>query len=146
MKTLLKKYLLKVIKEYALEAFTWENLKLARNRLYALIEAAIEQSETKMDDWAWSVVKGILNDENLKKIYDWILNNALNISPQTEMVYGIHYRRYEELARTLTLDTDGKTYAAPSLTALLNLLEIIMPLLLEWYRGKSGNENGAQNQ
>ena len=136
MKSLLKNLLLQILQEFAQRAFTMENLKIVRDRLLSALKEQVKSTETTIDDWAYSITERALADDNLQKIFDWVVRYAeafmnpavCKASPEMTL---------EALAKEIdfTTDTSCEVCAAPSLVKIIQMLEIIVPILYDWYKG-----------
>ena len=137
MKALLKNLLLQILQEFAQRAFTMENLKIVRDRLLAALKEQVESTETTIDDWAFNLVERALADDNLKRIFDWILRYA-EVLLNPEICRSNPEQTLETLAEEIEFTTDAacEVCAAPSLIQVIQVLKIIIPILIEWYKGK----------
>lgn len=133
MTELIKKLLIQALKDYAEKTFTFDNLKLVRDRFLTLLKEQVEESENKIDDWAFPLVEKIFADENLKKVFDYVKVYA-------EALFGnvctAQEKGYETLAKELDYTEAPEVCAMPDLKTVVAILEIIVPLLAEWFKKK----------
>lgn len=133
MTELIKKLLIQALKDYAEKTFTFDNLKLVRDRFLTLLKEQVEASENKLDDWAFPLVEKIFADENLKKVYDYVKVYA-------EALFGnvctAPEKGYETLAKELDYTEAPEVCAMPDLKTVVAILEIVVPLLAEWFKKK----------
>ena len=137
MKSLLKNVLLQIVQEFAQKAFTFENLQIVRDRLMAALKEKVEGTETTIDDWAFNLVGRALADDNLQRIFDWILCYA-NVLFNPAVCRTSPEQPLETLAKEIDFTTDAacEVCAAPALIQVIQVLEIIIPILVDWYKGK----------
>jgi len=133
MTELIKRLLIQALKDYADKTFTFDNLKLVRDRFLTLLKEQVEASENKIDDWAFPLVEKIFADENLKKVYDYVKTYA-------EALFGnvctAPEKGYETLAKELDYTEAPEVCAMPDLKTVVAILEIVVPLLVEWFKKK----------
>ena len=133
MTELIKRLLIQALKDYANKTFTFDNLKLVRDRFLSLLKEQVEASENKIDDWAFPLVEKIFADENLKKVFDYVkayaeaLFGNVCTAPETG---------YETLAKELDYTEAPEVCAMPDLKTVVAILEIVVPLLAEWFKKK----------
>ena len=133
MTELIKRLLIQALKDYADKTFTFDNLKLVRDRFLTLLKEQVEESENKIDDWAFPLVEKIFADENLKKVFDYVKVYA-------EALFGnvctAPEKGYETLAKELDYTEAPEVCAMPDLKTVVAILEIVVPLLVEWFKKK----------
>lgn len=133
MTELIKRLLIQALKDYAEKTFTFDNLKLVRDRFLTLLKEQVEASENKLDDWAFPLVEKIFADENLKKVFDYVKVYA-------EALFGnvctAPEKGYETLAKELDYTEAPEVCAMPDLKTVVAILEIVVPLLAEWFKKK----------
>ena len=137
MKTLLQKLLLQVVQEFAEKTFTFENLKLVRDRFLALLSEQVKGTETGIDDWAFSIVERMFADDNLQKMYDWIKKYAdamlgtavCKTSPENTLGALAHEFDF-------TYGESKEICATPSMLRVVQILEIVIPILYDWFKNK----------
>ena len=133
MTELIKRLLIQALKDYADKTFTFDNLKLVRDRFLTLLKEQVEASENKLDDWAFPLVEKIFADENLKKVFDYVKVYA-------EALFGnvctAPEKGYETLAKELDYTEAPEVCAMPDLKTVVAILEIVVPLLAEWFKKK----------
>lgn len=135
MTELIKRLLIQALKDYAEKTFTFDNLKLVRDRFLTLLKEQVEESENKIDDWAFPLVEKIFADENLKKVYDYVQKYAEAILNPT-ICKADSESSLETLAKELEYTEAPEVCAMPDLTSVVAILEIIVPLLVGWLRKK----------
>lgn len=128
----LKKILREILIEFVSMALTLENLKIARDMILERLYDAAENTDTQLDDWALVLVEKILSDENLAIVYKFIVDNV------TIAVDGTCCKAPAVDLKPLALaiadrEDGGNTCCAISLSALLQVLNILMPYLIDWY-------------
>ena len=133
MTELIKKLLIQALKDYAEKTFTFENLKLVRDRFLTLLDEQVKGTETTIDDWAYSIVEKMFDDTNLKKIYDWVVKYA-------EAMFGnvcaAPENGYEALAKEMEFTEAPEVCAMPDLKTVVAILEIVVPILIDWLKEK----------
>lgn len=130
MKELLKKYIMEAVKDALYQAATKENLKLILQFVLDKLSEAALQSENKIDDWVVSMISGWVTDENVDKIWEYLISSKVNVYGAQNSDLSLH-RLAEQLA------PDGKVYASPTLPQVLSLLQTIISILYEWFYGKA---------
>ena len=133
MTELIKKLLIQALKDYAEKTFTFENLKLVRDRFLTLLDEQVKGTETTIDDWAFPLVEKIFADENLKKVFDYVKVYA-------EALFGnvctAPEKGYETLAKELDYTEAPEVCAMPDLKTVVAILEIVVPILIDWLKEK----------
>ena len=133
MTELIKRLLIQALKDYAEKTFTFDNLKLVRDRFLTLLKEQVEDTENKIDDWAFPLVEKIFDDGNLKKVFDYVKVYA-------EALFGnvctAPEKGYETLAKELDYTEAPEVCAMPDLKTVVAILEIVVPLLSEWFKKK----------
>ena len=137
MKSLLQKLLLSAVQEFAQKTFTVENVQGARDRFLALLQEQVQTTETGVDDWAYTIVERMIADDNLKKMFDWTWKYAdamFNLS----ICKAAPEATLKDLADNLDFVSDGEqvTCAMPSMLQIIELLEIIIPILYDWWKSQ----------
>lgn len=137
MKTTLQKLLLKALSEYVEKAFTFDNLKLVRDRFLSLLSEQVKKTDTFIDDWACSMVERMLADDNLKRIFDWVKTYADDmLNPSICKVDPEHTLGALAKDFDFTEDSSSEVCAMPSLKSVIEILEIIIPILYDWFKKK----------
>lgn len=135
MKNLIKKIFEQVVNEFVSQTFTLDNVKLVRDAAVVKLREAAKNTENKIDDWAVEVLVRMLSDDNLTKIYDWIIDT---VKPLGENRCGFTPEQFDTLASSLNMTPDGcdNVCAAPSIAQIISLLEIVVPILIYWFKTK----------
>lgn len=131
MKALLEKILKKVIADYIDKAFTLENLKLIRNKTMELIWQKTKETDTQIDDWAAGIIERSLADDNLERIYSWLIAHIRAITATTCMVQPDFV---ESIANKLNMDNPACKCGNPAFGIVRQFLEVLLPLLIEWLK------------
>lgn len=140
MKKLFEKILIKVIAESVEKAFTLENLKIVRTLALERLYNLAETTNTQLDDWAVVLIERLFADDNLEKIYEWVIANVKSVTGLTCMAKP---EIIEELTKTLAFDRKGAENVCCSLKdfgIVREILEILLPLLLEWIKRSRESE------
>ena len=133
MKELIKRIFLEAVKDYLKQTFTLENVLKFRDEVIAKLRAQVEDTETKLDDYTLEVLETILNDCNIARIYNWLISRHLFIEENT---CGASPEQYGKLADEIEFNNnlDGRTCAVPAIITVVQFLEIIVPVLIEWFK------------
>ena len=130
---MLKQWLEKYIVKWAVQQFTLENLQAILVRCVAYLRVKAAESETAIDDWGIEILDGIVNDtDKLKVLYQWlysfIAGNVCTANPSLD--------QEKELIQDLILagGTDGKNCKAISPAVYEAVLNMILPILIEFWR------------
>ena len=129
---LIQKILREALIDFVTKAFTLDNLKLARDLIVKRLDDAASQTDTKIDDYAVALLERILNDENIVKVYQFILDNVSIAVDGTGLCKAAAVD-VKQLALAIADEGDGDNCCAVSLSGLLKVLEVLMPLLIDWY-------------
>ena len=129
---ILQRLFREVLIDFVTKAFTFDNLKIARDLIVQRLNESADNTETQIDDWLVVIVEKILNDENLNKIYQFIIDfgNAVDDSGLCKAALA----DYKPLALAIA-DQDEeeiRTCGALSLSTLLKVLDILIPILIDW--------------
>lgn len=137
--TIFNKIFREVLIDFVTMTFTIDNLKIARDMIIERLCDAAENTDTQIDDWAVALVERILSDENLGIVLNFIKDN-IGVNPDGTCKDGACKLQkapvvdYKTLALAIADNEDkGNTCCNISLSALLQVLEIIMPYLIDWY-------------
>lgn len=134
MRELLQRILTETIKDYLQRTFTLENVLIFRDAVLDKIDESAEVTETQIDDYAVSIARTILNDENIARVYSWLVSRKWLFD---ENVCSASREQYGELAEQIRFECGGKVCCAiPSLIVVVQFLELIVPVLIEWYKAK----------
>ena len=129
----MKKILREVLIDFVSKTFTLENLKIARTLIIERLENLADSTDTQLDDWAVVLVERILSDENLAVVYQFILDNV-SIAVDGTCCCKAPAVDLKPLALAIADREDGgNTCCAISLSALLQVLDVLMPYLIDWY-------------
>ena len=131
MKALLENILKKIIADYIEKSFTLENLKQIRNRIMESVWQKAKDTDTQIDDWAAGIIERALADDNLERISYWLIANikmitANTCTAQSDMI--------ELLANDLNMDNQDYRCGSPAFGIIRQLLEALLPLLIEWLK------------
>ena len=135
MNGILKRLLIKAVQDYAQKTFTFENLKLVRDRLLLTLKAEVSNTETQIDDWAYDMLARMLADDNLQKIFDWVIKyadamfNSTICTADPEHTLGALGKELD-----FTEDNNEPVCAMPALLTVVQILEVIMPVLYDWFK------------
>lgn len=138
----LKEYLISAIQDYAKDAITEDNLKAIIDYVIVKLESLSKTTDTTIDDWVIEVLKSWMTDKNISTIFNFIKNNVTD----SAKVYGccpkcIKHDDYEKLVRNevdlaLKLENfDDRHCSSISLSSIISILEIVLPLLYKWVSG-----------
>lgn len=137
MKELLKKLLIQAVLDYAEKTFTFDNLKLVRDRLLSLLKEQVEGTDTVIDDWGYDMLARMLADDNLEKIYHYVKMYAGELFNPTickaDPKHTLGALAYE---MDFTADSSQVACAMPATLKLVQILEIIVPILYDWFKKK----------
>lgn len=133
MRELLQRILMETVKDYLKQTFTLENVLKFRDVVLDKIDESAEVTETQIDDYAVSIARTILNDENIARIYSWLVSRKWLFSDNT---CSASREQYGELAEQIRFDCGENVCATPSLIVIVQILELIVPVLIEWYKTK----------
>lgn len=141
MNKLLEQIIREAIKDFLSRNFTLQNLKALRDVIRGKLKELTGSTETKLDDWVVIALDYILTDDALVKIYDFVLDTFASLSLCKANPYN-----YTVLAqRILSDDEEGmKCGAAVSVSALLMIIEILVPELINWYKTQANTQTNAQ--
>ncbi len=130
---MLKDWLQKYIVKWAVQQFTLENLQAILVRCVAYLRVKAAESETQLDDWGVEILEGIVNDtDKLKVLYQWLYSfvakGVCTANPSLD--------QEKELIQDLILagGTDGKNCKAIPPAAWEAVLNMIIPILIEFWR------------
>lgn len=135
MTSLIQKLMLAAVQEFIQKTFTFENVQGARDRFLALLQEQVQTTETGVDDWAYTIVERMVADDNLKKMFDWTWKYAdamFNLS----ICKAAPEATLKDLAEQMDFVSEGEQVACamPSLLKIIELLEIIIPILYNWWK------------
>lgn len=137
MKTTLQKLLLKALSEYVEKAFTFDNLKLVRDRFLSLLSEQVKKTDTFIDDWTCSMVERMLADDNLKRIFDWVKTYADDmLNPSICKADPKHTIGALANEMDFTADSSQVACAMPAMLQIVQILEVIVPILYDWFKKK----------
>lgn len=141
MTKLLERIIREAIKDFLSRNFTLQNLKALRDVIRGKLKELTDSTETKLDDWAVIALDYILTDDALAKIYEFVLDtfNSLCLCKANPYNYAI-------LAQRLLQDDEEGTKcgASVSVSALLMIIEILVPELINWYKAQANTQTNAQ--
>lgn len=132
---MLKQWLEKYIIKWAVQQFTLENLQTILVRCVAYLRVKAAESETTIDDWGVEILEGIVNDsEKLKVLYLWlqqfIAKGVCGANPTLD--------EEKSLIQDLRLlDCDKRNCSAIPAAVYEAVLNMILPLLIEWWRNQN---------
>ena len=130
---LIQKIFREVLIDFVTKAFTLDNLKIARDLIIQRLRDAAKQTDTQIDDYSVALLERILNDENIVKIYQFILDNVGIAVDGTGLCKAAEPIDLNPLALAIADEETGENCCAICLSGLLKVLEVLMPLLIDWY-------------
>lgn len=142
---MLKRWLMKYLVNWAVEQFTFENLKLILSRSLEYFKVKAYESEMKLDEWAIEILEMIVNDDaKLRTIYDWmsrwiptgdngVCSTAAEPSDEQLKALGAATMRagFDKDA-----DVPDNCKAIP-VEAWAALMRMFVPYLIEWWRSQN---------
>lgn len=133
MKTLLQNLLRQIVVDFVSKTFTLDNVKAFRDIVLEQLKEKVKQTDTTLDDWGTELVVKILSDANIEMIYSWIIDT---VKPLGENRCGFTPEQFDTLASTLNITPDGcdNVCATPSIAQIISLLEIFVPILIDWFK------------
>lgn len=97
-----------------------------------------EQTETKLDDWAVEALANFIQDDSkMQIIVDWIKAKAEGIlcsdAPECE-------NDYQTLAQTALAADNEPTASVEIVKVIAQVLEVVLPLVIEWWKKQKVEE------
>lgn len=140
MTRILQKIIQGIVEDFIKKSFTIDNLKLLRDEIRIRIKAYTDSTETKLDDWLVVALDYVLTDESIEKIYQFVFEivGSMNVCKANPYDYTI-------LAQNLLQsDEEGTRCGAPvSVSGILAIVEILVPMLIDWLKHRLNNPNNA---
>ncbi len=135
MKTLLQNLLRQIVVDFVSKTFTLDNVKAFRDIVLEQLKEKVKQTDTTLDDWGIELVVKILSDENIEMIYSWVIDT---VKPLGENRCGFTPEQFDNLANSLNMTQNGcdEVCATPSIAQIISLLEIFVPILIDWFKTK----------
>lgn len=140
----IKSWISEALARYCTTLCTQENFTKVLKKIVAYVKLRADKTETILDDWVVEFVTDIVNnDEKMTCLYKHIIT-AIRSNGGIVACSGSEEPFYEAIAESLAeidaRNNTPKTYSV-SLQLIVQLLQVIVPLLTDWFSEKETSDD-----
>lgn len=138
---LLKSWIKEAALSYAIRFFTKENLKAVLTAIVAKVKEKAAETENFVDDWAIEFLESIVNSDAKIAILWEHLSVLIGADKNGLILSDVPELGIQSLAEALVYQAEPvREYAGINLVGIVQLLQVVVPILIDWFGRKNETE------